>query len=101
MSENVVELTDQNFSESIKDGTVLVDFWAPWCGPCQMMSPIIESVAGKTSATVAKINVDDHNEAAAQYGVQSIPTLIIFKNGEEAKRFVGVQTEDDLIAALS
>lgn len=101
MSENVKEITDANFAETTATGITLVDFWAPWCGPCVTMGPILDEVAGDVNfATVGKINVDENTVEAAKYGVQSIPTLLIFKDGEMKKQLVGVQSADDLIAEL-
>jgi thioredoxin 1 len=102
MAENVKELNEQQLDEAIAAGAVLVDFWAPWCGPCKMQLPILEQVAGKVDgkAIVAKINIDEHDGAAAKYSVQSIPTLILFKDGEAVKRFVGVQQENTLVSAI-
>ncbi len=102
MSEQIAELNEKDFDEGIKSGVTLVDFWAPWCGPCQMMGPILETVATKVAdkAKIVKVNVDDNNALAGKFGIQSIPTLIVFKNGVEAKRFMGVQNEDDLVSAL-
>ena len=97
------ELTDATFDETIQSGVALVDFWAPWCGPCKMQGPIIEELAkdfdGK--ATVAKLEVDENPQTAAKYSVQSIPTLVVFKDGKEVERFVGVQDKDSLSAALN
>ena len=97
------ELTDATFDESIQSGVALVDFWAPWCGPCKMQGPIIEEIAkdfdGK--ATVGKLEVDENPKAAAKYGVQSIPTLVVFKDGKEVERFVGVQDKDSLASTLN
>jgi len=97
------ELTEELFDDAIKEGTVLVDFWAPWCGPCRMQGPILDEVAKQVgdAATVAKVNVDEAPGVAARFGVRSIPTLIVFKNGEVDKQFVGVQQAAALIEALS
>jgi thioredoxin 1 len=103
MSDKVKELTVENFKETIASGTVLVDFWAPWCGPCKMQGPILDKVAEQIGdkALIAKVNVDEAAPIAAEYGVRSIPTLIIFKDGEKAQDFVGVQQEAVLVEALS
>lgn len=103
MSDKVVELTVDNFKESVASGTVLVDFWAPWCGPCKMQVPILDKVAEQIgdAAVIAKVNVDEAAPLAAQFGVRSIPTLILFKDGEKVKDFIGVQQENVLIDALS
>jgi len=102
MAGNLVELTDSNFEETIKTGVTLVDFWAPWCAPCMMQGPICEQVADKISekAKVAKCNVDDGPQTATQYGIHSIPTLIIFKDGKVVQQFVGVRQEQELISAI-
>ena len=103
MSDKVKELTVDNFAETIASGTVLVDFWAPWCGPCKMQGPILDKVAEKIGdkAVIAKVNVDEAAPLAAQFGVRSIPTLILFKDGEKVQDFIGVQQEPALIEALS
>jgi thioredoxin 1 len=98
-----VALNKENFEETIKSGVTLVDFWAEWCGPCQMMLPILdqfsESMGDKM--TVAKVNVDEAPEVAGQFRVMSIPTLIVFKDGEPVETMVGVQQADQLEAVCS
>ncbi|MFZ5844929.1 MAG: thioredoxin [Patescibacteria group bacterium] len=98
-------LTDQNFeSEVLKsDKPVLVDFWAVWCGPCQMQEPIIEEVAQemKDKAKVGKLNVDENPQIAQKYGIMSIPTLVIFKGGVIAKQFIGVTSKETLVGELN
>lgn len=98
------EFTDANFEEEVlkSDKPVLVDFWAPWCGPCQMMGPIIDELAKdvEEKVKVGKLNVDESPETAQKYGVMSIPTLKIFKGGEIVKEFTGVQDKDSLKGEL-
>jgi len=90
-------LTDENFKEETKAGVVLVDFWAPWCGPCQQQGPIVEELAKEvTNAKVGKLNVDNNQTTAQEFGVMSIPTLIIFKDGKPIETLVGVHQKDDL-----
>lgn len=96
------ELRENTFNETIRSGVTLMDFWAPWCGPCKMQIPILGKVAeaiGKR-AVIAKVNVDEAPAAAAQFGVRGIPTLILFKDGREATRFVGVQQKNALLSAI-
>jgi thioredoxin 1 len=104
MAGNVSEFTDSNFQSEVLDSQspVLVDFWAPWCGPCRMIAPMVEELAQeyKGSVKIGKINIDDSPSAATSYGVSSIPTLMIFKGGEVVDRFVGVQPKSRLQAAL-
>ena len=96
-------LTEANFDEEIGTGVTLVDFWAPWCGPCRMQGPIVEKLAEAMAgrAKVGKLNVDESSSIAARYGVSGIPTLIIFKDGEEAERLVGLQSQDVLTEKLN
>lgn len=98
-----VVLTKDNFNQSIESGVSLVDFWAPWCGPCKMQLPIVEELATELEgkATIGKINVDDQPELAAQFGVMSIPTLILFKDGQPVDKMVGLQSKDALKAKIA
>jgi thioredoxin 1 len=95
-------LTDANFAAETGTGVILVDFWAPWCGPCIRQSPIIEKVAAAMAglAKVGKYDVDKGSEAPGRFGVKGIPTLVVLKDGKEVERFVGIQQEATLIAAL-
>lgn len=97
----VLNLTSKDFNEVTSKGTVLVDFYAVWCGPCRMQGPIIEEIAQENdNVVVGKVNVDDEGDIAQQFGISSIPTLLVFKNGELVKKFVGLQTKDTLLEAL-
>jgi thioredoxin 1 len=100
---NVIHLTSDAY-EKVRDQEkpVIIDFWAPWCGPCRMQGPILDQVSDQVGdrAIVAKINVDEEPELSAPFGVQAIPTLVILKNGKVVKRFVGVQPADALVGAV-
>jgi thioredoxin 1 len=97
MSEHVKEVSDNSFESDVlqSDQPVLVDFWAEWCGPCRMMTPVVESVAEKFQGTakVYKLNVDDNPSVSQRFGIKGIPTLIVFKGGKEAERLVGATNE--------
>jgi len=95
----IVNVTDQSFKNEVEgSGTVLVDFWAPWCGPCKMIAPVLEELDQEIgdSVKIAKLNVDDNPESASRFGVMSIPTLIVFKDGQPVDKVVGFQSKDAL-----
>ena len=104
MAANITTLTDATFTEEVKgsDEPVLVDFWAEWCGPCKMIAPVLEELAGDYAGKlkIAKLNVDDAPQTAQQFQVMSIPTLILFKDGEPAKRLVGARGKGQLVEEL-
>ncbi len=99
---DVPELTSQNFDDTVAEGVTLIDFWAEWCGPCKMIAPMIDELAAEYDgkAKVGKINIDNEADLAVRFNVNSIPTLLIIKDGEEAKRFIGVTSKSDIAAAM-
>ena len=99
----VIKITKENFDTEIKQSTVpvLLDFWAPWCGPCRMVGPVIDEIAEENSGIkVGKINVDEENELAGAFGVMSIPTLVVVKNGQIVQRSVGAKPKDAILDML-
>ena len=101
-AEGLIELNARNFSDQVAQGVTLVDFWAPWCGPCRMQTPILEGLAGKLAgqAVIAKVNVDDEQDLAVQFNVSSIPTLILFKSGQIVQSLSGLQRENELLKVI-
>lgn len=100
MSDQPIEVRDNNFEEEVLESStpVLVDFWAPWCGPCRMVAPVVEEIARdyNNRLKVAKVNVDDNPDTASRFGIMSIPTLILFKEGKPVETLVGFQPKDKL-----
>ena len=94
-----MDLNINNFDESIRDGKVLVDFWAPWCGPCRMLTPIMDEIKNE-GYNVYKVNVDDNHELAKKYGVMSIPCVIYFKDGKEINRIIGFTSKNEILKML-
>ena len=97
----MLELNNEDFNEEIKDKLVLVDFYATWCGPCRMMHPIIEEVAREESIKIIKVDVDKHDELARNYGIMSIPTIILFQNGNLVEKNVGFIPKEQLLTMIN
>lgn len=104
MANNIQDISDDSFQSDVLDSSVpvLVDFWAPWCGPCRAIAPVLEELAGEYAgrAKIVKINVDDHQNTAAKYGVRGIPNLIVFKDGQVAQQIHGAVAKTKLTEAL-
>jgi thioredoxin 1 len=104
MGANVAEITDGNFQTEVlgSDQPVLVDFWAPWCGPCRRIAPMIDELAAENvgGVKIGKVNIDDNQQSAMNYGVEAIPTLIVFKNGQPVQRFQGIPAKSRVQEAL-
>jgi thioredoxin 1 len=101
---NILTLTQENFNKEVLQSPqpILVDFWAEWCGPCKMLAPILDELAGEYDGRVriGKVNIDEHQELAAQFGIRSIPTLLLFREGEVTDQIVGLRSKRDLKASF-
>jgi thioredoxin 1 len=105
MAGNIIELTDSTFDEVVhkSDVPVLVDFWAPWCGPCRMMAPIVEEIANEYAgrAKICKLNTDEARDSAVEFSINAIPTTILFKDGQVQKKWVGLTGKKELTTAIN
>lgn len=105
MSEKIAQLTAANFKSTVSAAStpVLIDFWAPWCGPCKAIAPILEELATELDGklTIAKVNIDDHGEVASEYGIRAIPTMLLFKGGQVVEQLVGMMPKAALKAKLA
>ncbi len=101
--DKIPHLNDKNFQQEISQGVILVDFWASWCMPCKLLGPILNETAGEIvgNARIGKLNVEESQATASKFGVRSIPTMILFKNGKEIERFVGIKQKDFLLKQLN
>jgi len=101
-SSKIKVLNNKNFKPQIRSGITMVDFWAPWCGPCKMMAPVLNDLAESVNqqVTIGKVNVDHHQPLASKYKVRNIPTLVMFREGKEVKRYVGVKSKKFLIKEI-
>ncbi|ASN05061.1 thioredoxin [Virgibacillus necropolis] len=99
----IVNVSDQNFAKETGEGLVLADFWAPWCGPCKMIAPVLEEIDGEMEEQVqiVKLDVDENQETAGKYGVMSIPTLLLFKDGEVVDQVIGFQPKEALVELIN
>jgi thioredoxin 1 len=104
MAEGIVNLTSSTFDETVNSSStpIVVDFWAEWCGPCKMIAPILTEIAAEKAGqvTIAKLNVDDHGDVAQRYGIMSIPTLLVFKDGQMVKKMVGAKGKNQLLQEI-
>lgn len=99
----IVNVTDQNFTSETAEGLVLADFWAPWCGPCKMIAPVLEEIDGEMSdkVKIVKLDVDENQETAGKYGVMSIPTLLLLKDGNVVDQVIGFQPKEALVDLIN
>jgi thioredoxin 1 len=101
-SEEILTMSEANFQRQLKDKVVLVDFWAGWCAPCRIMAPVLNEVANELSGSknVGKVNIEQFRSLAGKYNIRSIPTMVLFKNGKEIKRFVGIKSKEFLLKQI-
>lgn len=99
----IVNVTDDNFSQETADGLVLIDFWAPWCGPCKMIAPVLEEIDSEMGdkVKIVKLNVDENQDTAGRYGIMSIPTLLLMKDGNIVDQVIGFQPKENLVSVIN